>query len=131
MTDHPNVQAVNSMTQAIFQQDRDALARLFTDDMTLHVRGPWDQTGDHKGVDGLLGVLGVLFEATGGDIQLDQKFCVGTDGWAAEWEHATLGRNGNKLESDNSFVYRFEGGLVAEMWMFIGVLPERVGAFFD
>ncbi len=35
------------------------------------------------------------FEATNGQIELDQQFCLGADGWAAEWEHATLRRNGN------------------------------------
>ena len=57
---------------------------------------------------------------------------MGADGWAAEWEHATLGRtpDGDTLESRNAFVYRFEAGRIAEMWMFLGVLPERAEAFF-
>ena len=80
--------------------------------------------GDHSGLGGLLGVVGSWFEATNGQIELDQQFCIGTDGWAAEWEHATLGRNGKTLESRNAFVYRFEGDRIAEMWMFLGALPE-------
>ena len=51
-------------------------------------------------------------------------FCIGTDGWVAEWTHATLGRNGKTMESNNSFVYRFEGDQIAEMWMFVGALPR-------
>jgi hypothetical protein len=27
-------------------------------------------------------------------------------------------------------VYRFDGDRIAEMWMFLGVAPERVGSFF-
>ncbi len=42
-------------------------------------------------------MLGSFFALTGGDIGLEQKFCLATDGWAAEWEHATLGRNGKTL----------------------------------
>ena len=80
--------------------------------------------GDHAGLGGFLGVIGSFFEATNGDIKLDQQFCIGTDGWAAEWEHATLGRKGKTLESRNAFVYRFEGDRIAEMWMFLGALPE-------
>ena len=86
--------------------------------------------GDHAGLGGLLGVIGSWFEATNGQIELDQQFCIGTDGWAAEWEHATLGRNGKTLESRNAFVYRFEGDRIAEMWMFLGALPEEAEAFF-
>ena len=65
-----------------------------------------------------------------GQIELDQQFCVGIDGWAAEWEHATLRRKGNTLESRNAFVYRFEDDRIAEMWMFLGALPDAGEAFF-
>ena len=127
---HPNVKTIEAMTSAIFDQDHDALAKIFTDDLVFHLRGPVPSAGDHPGVGGLLEAIGTLFEMTGGQIELDQQFCMATDGWAAEWEHATLGRNGKTLESRNAFVYRLEGGRIAEMWMFIGVLPERAEAFF-
>ncbi|MEY2426269.1 MAG: uncharacterized protein QOI61_1841 [Actinomycetota bacterium] len=130
MNTHPNVTTINRMTEAIFSQDHDALAAILTDDFVFHYRSPAPDQGDYQGLGGLLEVLGGFFEATNGDIKLDQKFCIGSDGWAAEWEHATLGRNGKTLESDNSFVYRFKGDRVAEMWMFIGALPEPSEAFF-
>jgi hypothetical protein len=128
--DHPNVDTVNRMTEAIFNQDHDTLAKIFTDDLVFHLRGPDRMAGDHAGLGGLLGVLGSWFEATNGQISLDQQFCVGTDGWAAEWEHATLGRHGKSLESRNAFVYRFDGGRIAEMWMFLGAQPDQAEAFF-
>jgi ketosteroid isomerase-like protein len=130
MSDHPNVDTVNRMTKAIFDQDHNTLASIFTDDLVFHLRGPHPMAGDHPGLGGFLGVLGSFFEQTDGRIHLDQQFCVGTDGWAAEWEHATLGRKGETLESHNAFVYRFEGDRIAEMWMFLGALPEAAEAFF-
>jgi ketosteroid isomerase-like protein len=126
---HPNVETVSRMTGAIFDQDHDTLAKIFTDDLIFHLRGPHPLVGDHPGLGGLLGVIGSFFEATDGQIELDQQFCVGADGWAAEWEHATLGRKGKTLESRNAFVYRFEGERIAEMWMFLGALPEAAEAF--
>jgi ketosteroid isomerase-like protein len=129
MTEHPNVGVVNMMTSAIVAQDHDTLAKIFTDDFELHLRGPVPPAGDHKGVGGLLEAIGSLFEITQGDIDLDQQFCVATDGWAAEWEHATMGRNGKKLVSDNAFVYRFDGDRIAEMWMFLGATPDATAAF--
>jgi ketosteroid isomerase-like protein len=128
-SDHPNVDTVNRMTEAIFNQDHDTLAKIFTDDLVFHLRGAHPMTGEHAGLGGLLGVIGSFFEATNGQIELDQQFCVGTDGWAAEWEHATLGRKGKTLESHNAFVYRFEDDRIAEMWMFLGALPEAGEAF--
>ena len=55
-------------------------------EFTFHLRAPIDTAGDHAGVDGLLGAIGAIFEATNGDVKLEQQFCIGTDGWAAEWE---------------------------------------------
>ena len=132
MSTHPNVDTVNRMTKAIFDQDHDALASIFSDHFQFHLRGPHPMAGDHDGLGGFLGVLGSLFEMTGGKIALDQQFCVGTDGWAAEWEHATLGRprDENTIESRNAFVYRFDQGRIAEMWMFFGLPTDRANAFF-
>jgi ketosteroid isomerase-like protein len=129
-SEHRNVETVNSMTEAIFNQDHDALAKIFTDDVVFHLRGPHPMAGDHDGVGGFLGVVGSFFEATNGQIELDQQFCIGTDGWAAEWEHATLRRKGKTMESRNAFVYRFDDDRIAELWMFLGVLPDRAEAFF-
>lgn len=129
MSNHPNVSKVNDMTKAVFAQDHDALAKIFTDDLVFHLRGAHPMAGDHPGLGGFLDVLGSIFEATNGEIELEQKFCVGTDGWVAEWETATLRRKGKTLESRNAFVYRFDGDRIAEMWMFLGALPTDAEAF--
>lgn len=125
MSEHPNVTTVNRMTQAIFDQDRVTLVKIFAEDLVFHLRGPFSKAGDHSGVDGRLDVLGTLFELTGGDIKLEQLFCVGVGGWAAEWERAVLGRSGKTLDSHNAFVYRFEGDRIAETWMFLGTARAR------
>ena len=131
-SDHPNVDTVNRMTKAIFDQDHDALATIFTDDLVFHLRGAHPMAGDHAGLGGFLGVLGSFFDMTDGKIHLDQQYCMGTEGWAAEWEHATLGRKSDDatLDSRNAFVYRFEADRITEMWMFLGMLPEQAESFF-
>src|SRR5436190_7641968 len=93
MTKHPNSATVNAMTAAIVRQDHDTLAKILTDDFVLHMRGPVPPAGDHAGVGGLLEAIGSLFELTDGQIDLEQQLCLGVDGWAVEWERATLGRN--------------------------------------
>jgi ketosteroid isomerase-like protein len=130
MSQHANVDTVNRMTGAIFDQDHDTLTTIFSDDFVFHLRGPDPQTGDYAGLGGFLEVLGSWFEATNGEIELEQQFCLGADQWAAEWEHATLHRNGKTLESRNAFVYRFDGARIAEMWMFLGAMREPAEAFF-
>ena len=55
MSAHPNVAAVNRMTKAIFEQDREELSRLFTDDMRFHLRGPFERAGDPERIAEALG----------------------------------------------------------------------------
>ncbi|MGY1617279.1 nuclear transport factor 2 family protein [Geodermatophilus sp. SYSU D00691] len=129
MDEHPHVTTVNRMTGAVLGGDRGALEPLLAEDFVFHYRGPYPDPGDYAGPDGLTAVIGAVVEATHGDIDLQQRFCVATDGWVCEWEHAVLGRAGNRLESDNAFVYRFDRDRIAEMWMFIGAAPGSE-AFF-
>jgi ketosteroid isomerase-like protein len=130
MSQHPHVTTVDRMTGAVLKGDRTTLDDLLTDDFTFHYRGPYPQPGDYPGAAGLMEVIGAVVEATGGDIDLDQRFCVAADGWVSEWEHAVLGRRDRHLESDNAFVYRFDGDRIAEMWMFLGA-PPGSEAFFE
>lgn len=127
----PNVDLINRMTAAILGQDHDALARVFADDFVFHLRGPYSEAGDHQGLGGLLRVMGGFMEVCDGQIDLEQRFLIGSGGWAAEWEHATLHRKGRTLHSDNSFVYWIEDGRIVDMWMFLGGDPAEAEAFFS
>jgi ketosteroid isomerase-like protein len=129
MSQHPHVTTVDRMTGAVLGGDRSTLEELLTDDFTFHYRGPYPKPGDYAGATGLMEVIGAVVEATEGDIDLHQRFCVATDGWVSEWEHAVMGRRDRRLESDNAFVYRFDDDRIAEMWMFIGA-PPGSEAFF-
>jgi len=130
MNEHPNTIVINRMTQAVFENDRDTLADLFTEDVSFHVRGPLPRPGDHTGVDGFLGALGTIFELTDGNVKIEQLFCIADGQWASEWEHAVLGRNGRTLETENAFVYRFDNSRIAEMWM-ICAAPAGSESFWD
>jgi ketosteroid isomerase-like protein len=130
MSEHSNVTVINRMTKAVFENDPDTLAELFTDDLTFHVRGPLPRPGDHKGVAGFLGALGAIFELTDGDVKIEQLFCLADGPWAAEWEHAVFGRKGRTLETKDVFIYRFEGDRIADLWM-ICAAPAGSETFWD
>lgn len=130
MSEHANITVINRMTAAVFEKDRNTLEDVFTTDLEFHVRGPLPRPGDHHGVDGFLGALGAIFELTGGDVKIEQLFCTADGPWAAEWENAVLGRNGKTLEAKNAFIYRFDDGRIAEMWM-ICTAPAGSESFWD
>ncbi len=102
MSEHPNVTVINRMTAAVFENDRDTLADVFTEDMELHVRGPLPRPGDHRGVDGFLEALGATFELTDGDVKIEQLSLLSNGEWATEWEHAAFGRSGRTLDTRKS-----------------------------
>ena len=129
MSKHPNVEVVDRMTQAALEGDHEALARCFTEALVFHVRGTLPATGDHRGASGFLSVIGTIMELTNGDVKLEQLCAIGDGDYAVEWERAILGRNGKTLDTRNAFVYRFEDGRIAEMWM-IGAGPVGSESFF-
>lgn len=132
MSEHPNVTTVNSMTESIFSQDLEALSKVFTPDLRFHLRGPHPVAGDYDGVEGMVQAMTALIESSGGKVVLDQQYCIAADGWVTEWERAEIGRpqDDQTIESYNSFVYRFEGPRISEMWVLLGALPELAEAHF-
>jgi ketosteroid isomerase-like protein len=129
MAQHPNVQTIDRMTQAALNGDTAELSKIFTEDMVFHVHGTLPRVGDHRGATGFLSVIESILETTKGDLKLEQLFAIADGNWAAEWERAVFGRDGKKLEQYDSFVYRFEEGRIAEMWM-IGAGNPEDAAFF-
>jgi ketosteroid isomerase-like protein len=129
MAQHPNVKTIDRMTQAALDGDAATLAEIFTEDMVFHVRGTLPSVGDHRGAKGFLSVIGRIMEVTKGDVTLEQLFNIAEGNWAAEWERATFGRDGKTLEQYDSFVYRFEDGRIAEMWMIGAGNPEDADFF--
>lgn len=130
MSEHRHVKLIDRMTEAALAGDKKALAECFTEDMSFHVRGALPKVGDHRGVEGFLGVIGTIVELTDGDVKLDQLCAIAEGNWAAEWERALFGRNGQTLDTRNAFIYRFEDDRIAELWM-IGAGPEGSQSFFE
>jgi ketosteroid isomerase-like protein len=122
MSDNANVKVVDCMTEAALTGDTEALAKVFTEDVELHVRGALPLAGDHVGAESFVALVSAIVARTKGSIDLEQKFCIGDGSWAAEWEHAKLGVDGKTYETTNSFIYRFDEGRIAEMW-FINTEP--------
>ena len=124
MSDNSNVKAVDCMTEAALAGDTEALAKVMTEDVALHIRGAVPLAGDHVGIESFVKFVSAIVDRTEGDIKLDQLFCIGDGDWAAEWEHCVFGIDGESYDTMNSFVYRFENGRIAEMWFINTELPS-------
>jgi hypothetical protein len=120
------VDVVEGLAPSVFGRDRSTLSTLLTEDVELHVRGSIPN-GDFHCVDGVLdgfeGVIGLV-----DDVEIERVFCMTAGCWVAEFEHATLHRDGNVLQSPNAFIYRFDGDRIAEVWMLTGASQAEVAS---
>ena len=118
------------MTEAIFTQDHDALAKIFTDDLVFHLRGPAPDGRRPHRLGGFLDVsAGSSRRRTGRSSSTRSSASAPTAGPPSGSTHAGPQRRDHSSRS-NAFVYRFEGDRIAEMWMFLGPLPDVAEAFF-
>jgi ketosteroid isomerase-like protein len=129
MTDNKNLDVINQIMPAIMDDDREALAACFTDDLVFRVRGYIPGVGDHHGPDGFLAVVGSWFELTAGDIKLEQLFAAADGDRAVEWERVDAGREGRRLETENIWTYRFVDGRIAEMSVVSTSTEDQFAAF--
>jgi hypothetical protein len=121
------VDVVDGFAPSLFGRDRSTLSTLLTADVALHIRGALTN-GDFHGVDGVLdgfeGVIGLV-----DDVEIERVFCMTSGCWVAEFERATLHRNGSALQSSNAFIYRFDGDRIAELWLLAGASQTEVASF--
>ena len=66
-----NEDTVRRGYEAFGRGDMDTLRSIMTPDVVQSVPGKSQVSGDHKGVDSVLGYYGTLFELTGGTLKAD------------------------------------------------------------
>ncbi len=60
---HPNETLLRSLYDACSRRDLDTARSLFADGIVFHPAGPQPDSGDYRGVDGVLGLLRTLASA--------------------------------------------------------------------
>jgi ketosteroid isomerase-like protein len=76
---HPNEELVRSAFDAFAEGDTDTLRELMDQDVVWHVPGRNQLSGDHRGVDAILGFLARTMELTGGTFRAELHDVVAND----------------------------------------------------
>ena len=73
---HPNEELVRHAYEAFNNADVETLRQLFADTTVFHEPGRGPISGDHQGLDQVLGFFGVLAERSGGTISVEVPLAV-------------------------------------------------------
>jgi uncharacterized protein len=97
---HPNEELVRSAFDAFAKGDVDTLRESMDQDAVWYVPGRNQLSGDHRGVDAILGFFGKTMELSGGSFRMEVHDVVANDdhavalfGARAEREDQTRGSN--------------------------------------
>lgn len=107
-----DLEVVRSYIEAVGSGDLDRVAELVTDDVRMHVPGRNPLSGEVRGRDGLLAMLGEVFERSRGSFEAEIHDLLASD------EHvvALVKRTIAGLETRVAVVYHLRDGKIAEIW---------------
>ena len=114
---HPNEELVRRGFDAFATGDIDTLRQLFDQDAIWHVPGRSPLSGDHRGLDAILGFLARTMELTGGTFRAEVHDVVANDEHAVALYVSRGEREGRTLESRDVLVSHVRNGKLAEAWL--------------
>jgi ketosteroid isomerase-like protein len=111
-----NEDTVRKGYEAFGQGDMDTLRSIMTPDVIQSVPGKSRVSGDHKGVDNVLGYYGKLFELTGGTLkaELQSATAEGADKVVAVHKLSAQ-RGGKSYDRDETLNFTFTGGKISRL----------------
>lgn len=113
---HQNVELLRKGYDAFDRGDMDTIRGVFANDAVAHIPGRSPLAGDYKGIDEIIGVLGKLFELSGGTYKSETHAILADDEHGAVLGSQTAQRDGKRLNSKTVEVYHFGGGKITEFW---------------
>jgi uncharacterized protein len=111
-----NLETVRQGYAAFGSGDMATLMALYSDDAVHLVPGSSQISGAHKGKESILGLYGMLFELSGGTLQigLDNVLSDGADRVLAI-HTASMEKGGEKVTQTEALLFSFADGKVAEI----------------
>jgi ketosteroid isomerase-like protein len=115
---HPNEDLIRRGYDAFSSGDMQTLRELFHPDIVWHAPGRSQLSGDHRGVDAVLGFFGQTMELTGGTFRVEVHDVVANDQHAVGLNSVHAERAGKTLEDNNTLVCHDRDGKVTEVWQY-------------
>jgi len=115
---HPNEDLVRRGFDAFSKGDVDTLRELFEQDAVWHAPGRGPLSGDHRGVDEILGFFARTVELTAGTFRVELHDVLANDEHAVALYVARGEREGRTLEDKSVLVIHVRNGRFAETWQY-------------
>jgi uncharacterized protein len=112
ITEHPNAMLVRDGYEAFNTGDLDALARLFSPDVTLLQPGGSKISGLYDGRDAVFGFFGQMAAETGGTFRAKLQELYANDTQVVSIHQATAKRGDETLDADAALVFELSDGVV-------------------
>ncbi len=113
---NPNEELLRRGYEAFASGDMDTVLALFSDDITWHVGGSNQLSGDYHGPQEVMGFFGRLIEVTGGTFRLDVHDVLANDTHGAVLVTAYGQRDGRALAMREVNVWHLSEGKATEFW---------------
>jgi len=101
--------------QAFGTGDMDTLRALMTPDVVHSVPGHNPTSGEHKGIDDVLGLYGQLFELSGGTLSTEVKSVTTRGDQVVVVHHSNAERDGKTLDVDETIEFSFSGDKISRL----------------
>ncbi len=101
--------------KAFGEGDMETLRSIYTPNVVQSQPGNNQLSGEHEGVDNVIGLYGKLFELSGGTFSVDLKSVKTQGDKVVAVHHAKAQRGGNVLDADETIVFTFSGDKVSRL----------------
>jgi hypothetical protein len=101
--------------KAFGEGDMETLGSLYVPDVVQSMPGNNQLSGEHKGLDNVLGLYGKLFELSGGTFAVDLKSVTTQGDKVVTVHHAKAERDGKILDADESIEFTFSGDKISRL----------------
>ena len=101
--------------QAFGEGDLDHFKSIYTPDVVQTVPGKNQTSGEHKGVDNVLGLYGKFFELSGGTFAVELTSVKTKGDKVLTVHHAKGEREGKTLDADETIEFSFSGDKISRL----------------
>jgi ketosteroid isomerase-like protein len=122
---HPNEDLIRKMYEAAGAGDIPTFQQCFSTDVVWHEPGKSPVSGDFKGIQELLGLLGKNLELSGGTFKLDLHDLLVNDEHAVGLNTASAQREGKTWSDNQVNVFHIKDGKITEFWNHPGDLYAK------
>jgi ketosteroid isomerase-like protein len=119
-----NLELVKSLLTAFVRGDIAAIRRKLTDDVIFHFPGGNQFSGDYKGIDAALSLLGRVYQWTSGDMKIRMHDVLANEQHGVLLYTVTARHGERRISYRYINLYHFRDGQVSEVW---GVPQEAPG----